>query len=79
MRIKPGELEDEDIRRLASGLHSIASGMQGIRNRKSSAHGKSSQQSKVYAIKRKHARLAVHASHTLAIFVLDTVEEASLV
>jgi hypothetical protein len=77
LKIKPGELDDEDVRKIASGLHSIASGMQGIRNRKSSAHGRSSEQSKSYSIKRKHARLAVHSSHTLAIFVLDTLGEAS--
>lgn len=77
MKVKPGELDDEDVRKIASGLHSIASGMQGIRNRKSSAHGKSSGQLKLYAIKRKHARLAVHSSHTLAIYVLDTLIEAS--
>ena len=77
LKIKPGEFDDEDVRKIASGLHSIASGMHGIRNRKSSAHGRSSEQSKAYAIKRKHARLAVHSSHTLAIFVLDTLGEAS--
>jgi hypothetical protein len=77
MKVKPGELDDEDVRKIASGLHSIASGMQGIRNRKSSAHGKSSGQLKSYAIKRKHARLAVHSSHTLAIYVLDTLLEAN--
>jgi hypothetical protein len=77
LKIKPGEIEDEDIRKIASGLHSIASGMQALRNRKSAAHGQSSEQLKTYAIKRKHARLAVHSSHTLAIFVLDTLREAN--
>jgi hypothetical protein len=77
MKVKPGEFDDEDVRKIASGLHSIASGMQGIRNRKSSAHGKSSQQSRAYSIKSKHARLAVHSAHTLAVFVLDTLAEAS--
>ncbi|MDC4794224.1 abortive infection family protein, partial [Acinetobacter baumannii] len=38
----------------------------------SSAHG---QGRKLYNIKPRHARLAIHSAHTLALFILETWDE----
>jgi len=69
--MRPREMEDADLKRIVSGMHSVVNGLMNLRNRKSSAHGKSDKQSKSYSLKPRHARLAVHAAHTLAVYVID--------
>ncbi|MDC4272793.1 abortive infection family protein, partial [Acinetobacter baumannii] len=43
-----------------------------FRTHASSAHG---QGRKLYNIKPRHARLAIHSAHTLALFILETWDE----
>ena len=73
--MNPKEVEDEDLKRILSGLHDIADGLMHLRNRKSASHGKSNKQIKSYGIEPRHARLAVHAAHTLAAYILEVMEK----
>ncbi|MGX1322564.1 hypothetical protein AB7M17_006017 [Bradyrhizobium sp. USDA 377] len=65
------ELADDDVKQILSGLFSIANGVAALRTHESSAHGRGSSASGIEA---RHARLAVHAAHTMALFILDTWE-----
>ena len=69
------EIEDEDLKRILSGLHDISDGLMHLRNRKSASHGKSDKQMKTYRIEPRHARLAVHFTHTLAVHLLEVMEQ----
>lgn len=64
-----GSVEDEDLKRIISGLFSVVDGVGALRTHASSAHG---QGRKTYNIEPRHARLAVNAAHTLATFVLES-------
>jgi len=68
----PGALEDNDLKRILSGIFSIVDGIRAFRTHASSAHG---QGRKIYNLKPRHARLAVHSAHTVALFVLETWDE----
>jgi hypothetical protein len=71
LKLSPGQLADDDLKRILSGLFSIAGGVAALRTHEGSAHGHAS---KNYKIEARHARLAVHAAHTMAVFVLETWE-----
>lgn len=73
--LRPGELEDKDLKKIASGLNSVVDGIMHLRNKKSSSHGKSETQSKSYKILPRHARLSVHAAHTISVYVLELVHK----
>ena len=60
------------MKKIISGLLSIVNGIGAFRTHASSAHG---QGRKVYKLKPRHARLAVHSANTLAMFVLETWDE----
>lgn len=62
---------DDDIRRIISGLTSIIDGIGALRTHAGSAHGHGTQS---YKLVPRHARLAVHAAHTLCLFVIETWE-----
>ena len=70
--MRPGEVADDDLKRILSGLNSIIDGIGALRTHEGSAHGRSEEQRKNYRIEARHARLAVHSSHTVALFVLET-------
>jgi hypothetical protein len=70
--LSPGQVTDDDLKRILSGLFSIADGVAALRTHEGSAHGHAS---KPYRIESRHARLAVHAAHTMAVFVLETWDE----
>jgi hypothetical protein len=72
--IHPKELDDMDLKKIASGLFSIVEGTMHLRNKKSAAHGKSEQQLKQNTIRPRHARLAIHATHTICAYVLELME-----
>lgn len=72
--INPKNLGSKDLKKIASGLNSIVDGTMFLRNKKSGAHGKTDEQLKEAAIKPRHARLVIHASHTLAAYVLEFLE-----
>jgi len=67
--LSPGQLADDDLKQILSGLFSVVNGIGALRTHEGSAHGHGV---KVYKITARHARLAVHAAHTMAVFILET-------
>lgn len=71
-------VEVDDLKQILSGLSSIAVGVAALRTHSGSAHGHAAPsentEGKRYRIGARHARLAVHAAHTMALFVLETWE-----
>jgi hypothetical protein len=67
--LDPGSVPDQDIARILSGLTSVTDGIGSLRTHTGSAHGRGR---KTYRIEPRHARLAIHAAHTLAAFILET-------
>lgn len=72
--IHPKELDDKDLKKIASGLFNIVDGTMHLRNKKSAAHGKSEEQLRQSTIRPRHARLAIHAAHTVSAYVLELME-----
>lgn len=70
--IDPGLVQDDDLKRILSGIYSVVDGIGAFRTHASSAHGEGR---KIYNLKPRHARLAVNAAHTLGLFVLETWNE----
>jgi hypothetical protein len=68
----PSVVEDEDLKKILSGMTSVVDGIRSLRTHRSTAHG---QGRRPYRIQSRHARLAIHASHTLVTFVLETWDE----
>lgn len=69
--LNPASVPDDDIRRILSGLTSVVDGIGALRTHAGSAHGHGPQG---YALVPRHARLTVHAAHTLCLFVIETWE-----
>ncbi|WP_239024159.1 abortive infection family protein [Paraglaciecola marina] len=65
-------VQDDDLKRVLSGIMSIVDGIGAFRTHASSAHGEGR---KVYNLKPRHARLAINSAHTVALFVLETWDE----
>jgi len=68
--LSPKDVADDDLKRILQGLYSIGDGVAALRTHQGSAHGHSGSRS--YHIAPRHARLAVHAAHTMALFILET-------
>ncbi len=68
----PASIEDDDLKKILTGILSVVDGVGALRTHASSAHG---QGRKIYNIKPRHARLAIHSAHTIALFVLETWDE----
>jgi hypothetical protein len=68
--LSPKNVADDDLKRILQGLYSIGDGIAALRTHEGSAHGQSD--GKAYRLTPRHARLAVHAAHTMAMFVLET-------
>jgi len=66
---EPGKLTDDDLKKILSGLTSTLDGLGALRTHAGSAHGRGR---KTYRIEGRHARLAIHAAHTLCIFIIET-------
>lgn len=62
-------LEERDLQEIVSGIMATVSGIGALRSHASSAHGAGT---KVYNLKPRHAKLAIHSAHTIAAFVLET-------
>ena len=75
MNLRPADMDNKDIKKIASGLHNIVDGITHLRNNKSGAHGRSEEQTKNINIKNRHARLAIHASHTIAAYIIDLIND----
>lgn len=65
----PGVLEDQDLQQVLSGMISVVDGIGALRTHASSAHGAGK---KSYKLEPRHARLAVHGAHTVALFILES-------
>ena len=70
--LNPAAAADDDIKRILQGLYSLADGIAALRTHEGSAHGKGDIEQRRYNIEPRHARLAVHAAHTMALFVMET-------
>ncbi|HDY7790868.1 TPA: abortive infection family protein [Vibrio vulnificus] len=68
----PKLVQDSDLKRVLSGILSIVDGIGAFRTHASSAHGEGRV---MYNLKPRHARLAIHSAHTIAMFVLETWDE----
>ena len=69
--IHPQEMDEKDLKKIASGLFQIVDGTMHLRNKKSAAHGQSEDQMKRNTIKQRHARLVINAAHTVSLYVLE--------
>ncbi|HUT24423.1 MAG TPA: abortive infection family protein [Sumerlaeia bacterium] len=65
-------MEDADLRRILGGLASVVDGIGAYRTHASSAHGRGRRS---YRAAPRHARLAVHAAHSLAVFLIETWDQ----
>lgn len=74
LALDPSKVEDSDLRKILSGLISIVDGIGSLRTHAGSAHGRGTSEFR-YVLKPRHARLTVHAAHTLALFFLETWDE----
>lgn len=70
--LSPKDMADDDLKQILMGLYSISTGIAALRTHEGSAHGRGSK--KRYRIEARHARLSVHAAHTITMFVLETCE-----
>lgn len=68
----PRSKEDDDVKRILSGVLSVVDGIGALRTHASSAHGQGKQG---YKLLPRHARLAVHSAHTITLFILETWDE----
>jgi len=65
----PSAVEERDLKEILSGLLAVVSGVGALRTHASSAHGAGRRR---YRLEPRHGRLAVHAAHTLVVFVLES-------
>jgi hypothetical protein len=65
----PAQVSEQDLKRILSGLISIIDGIGALRTHSGSAHG---QGRRSYRLGSRHARLAINAAHTVALFILET-------
>lgn len=75
LKLTDATVSDEDLRKILKGLSSIADGVGSLRSHAGSAHGRSAAartRDRAFKIEPRHARLSVHAAHTLALFLLET-------
>ncbi len=67
-------VEDNDLKKIISGVFSTVDGIGSLRSHASSAHG---QGRNAYKLKPRHARLAVNSAHTLALFFIESWDDRS--
>lgn len=71
LRLDGLEVADDDVRKILSGLGSIADGVAAFRTHAGSAHGKGR---KPFNLEPRHARLAVHSAQTLVVYLVERAE-----
>lgn len=74
LKFDPTLVESQDLKQILGGLFSIVHGVSALRTHDGSAHGQ--KPARRYKIEPRHARLSVHAAHTLALFVIETWERS---
>jgi Abortive infection C-terminus len=72
LRLDPGEMEDEGLKKILSGCASIVDGTASLRTRRGSAHGHDIRTG--FRVEPRHARLASHAAFALATFFIEVAE-----
>ena len=70
--LAPSSIEDNDVKKILSGLNSVVDGIGSLRTHTGSAHGRGR---RVYRLQARHAHLAAHAAHTLVGFIIETWDE----
>lgn len=65
----PEVVEDKDLQVILTGLFAVVDGIAALRTHASSAHGAGA---KAYKLEPRHARLAIHSAHTVALFILES-------
>jgi hypothetical protein len=65
----PSGRVSDDLRKILGGLSTVTDGIGALRTHAGSAHGRGNQTT---ILEPRHARLAVHAAHTVVTFVLET-------
>jgi abortive infection Abi-like protein len=75
LKLDPAIVADDDLKTILTGLAAIVEGTGSLRTHKGSAHGRGKT---AYKLKPRHARLAAHAAFTLASYVLEAWESASV-
>jgi hypothetical protein len=68
LRLEAAETTDDDIRKILGGLASVVDGIGALRTHAGSAHGKGRAP---FPLRPRHARLAVHAAHTLVTYLIE--------
>ncbi|WP_225414643.1 abortive infection family protein [Stigmatella hybrida] len=68
MKLTPDEMQNDDLRKVVSGLSSVVDGIGAFRTHAGSAHGGSRSRR---APEEYEARFAVHAAHSVVAFILD--------
>ena len=74
MDLSPDRHADPDIKRVLGGLLNSAIGIGVLRTKYSGVHGKGSEQKKK-SLTERHARLAVNATTTIGLFLIETYNE----
>jgi hypothetical protein len=72
LKFDPTLVQDDDLKKILTGLLSTVDGIGALRTHASAAHGEGRKQ---YNLKPRHARLAIHSAHTLVAFVIETWDE----
>lgn len=67
--LDPANLGDRDLQTIITGLFSVVDGIGALRTHASSAH---SEGRRGYKLEPRHARLAINAAHSVAMFILET-------
>lgn len=68
----PSVVVDQDLQTILTGLFATVEGIGALRTHASSAHGAGKVS---YKLEPRHARLAIHAAHTIVLFALETWEK----
>jgi hypothetical protein len=72
LKFDPKAVADDDLKKILGGIASVVDGVAAFRTHAGSAHGR---ERSAYRPKPRHARLGVHAAHTLAAFIIETWDE----
>lgn len=70
--LDPSTLSDKDLQQILTGIISVVHGIGALRTHASSAHGAGRI---TYQLEPRHARLAIHSAHTVALFVLESWQQ----
>jgi len=71
--LDPSRVEDQDLQTILTGLFAVVDGIGALRTHASSAHGAGL---RPYKLQPRHARLAIHAAHTVTLYVLESWDRA---